>query len=63
MKTIKIMFFLNGRIFEIHLKHIVVEGVAGCVRRRKRYQQNIKNESKHRYKIDVKTILKQVMPK
>ena len=43
-------------------KTIVVEGFAGCVRERKGYQRNIKNESKIHPEIDVKTMLKKVMP-
>ena len=38
-KTIKNHVFLNGKIIQIHLNKIVFEGLAGCVRERKTYQQ------------------------
>ena len=49
--------------FKLIVKTMVLEGFAGWVCERKRYQTNIKNESKTHSKIDVKTMLKKVMPK
>ena len=66
MKIIKQQVFLNGKIIQIHFKNNVFKSVAGCVRERKKvstkHQQSNPNQSLNRYKINVKTMLKKVMP-
>ena len=42
---------------------IVLEGFAGCMRERKRYQTNIKHETKFHAKIDAESMVEKVMPK
>ena len=44
MKIIENQVFLNGKIIRIHCKQN--EGLAGCVRERKKESKNIKMESK-----------------
>ena len=44
MKIIICHVFLNGKIIETPCKNNGFEGLAGCVREQKRYQQNIKND-------------------
>ena len=46
MEIMKIMFFWCVKTCKFIFKTMVVEGFAVCVRERKRYQTNIKNETK-----------------
>ena len=54
MKIIKSHVSLNGEIIEMHCKTSVFEGLAGCVRERKKYQTNIKNDTRIHYEINDK---------
>ena len=48
MNIIKSHISLNGEIIQFQYKTNVFEGLAGCVRERKRYQTNINNYTKTR---------------
>ena len=51
------------KTFFSDVKTMVLEGFVVCMRERRGINKNIKNESKIHPKIDVKTMLKKVMPK
>ena len=56
MTVIKIHVSLNGKIIEVHGTNNFCEGLTGCVRERKMYQSNIKNDTKIHPNIDDKSI-------
>ena len=56
MKIIKNHVSLEGKIIEFFSKNNGFEGLAGCARERKRYQNNIKSETKFQSQIDEKSI-------
>ena len=65
--SLKIMFFWMVKSFKFIVKATVFEGFAGCVCERKgilkTHQQWKQHPFKNRYKTDVETMLKKVMPK
>ena len=56
MTIIKNHVSLKGKRIQIHCKNNGFEGLAGCVRERKRYQTNIKNDTTNHTNIDEKTM-------
>ena len=62
-KIIKNYVSLKGKINQTHLKNNGFEGLAGCVRERKRYQNNVKNETQILPQIDKQSMRKRCSKK
>ena len=56
MKIIKNHVSLNGKIIQINCKNYFLKGLAGCVRERQRYPENIKDDIKIHLKSNAKSI-------